>query len=98
MSASLDDMPAYEHFQDELDLELLRYAKMNNRIDVSIEHLFIQYICFQLFLSKPSEVTKEIVNHFLTENVDSEGFILDYIHFLNSDPNSFLKGNFNHLA
>lgn len=97
MSASLDDMPAYEHFQDELDLELLRYAKLNKLTDTSIENEFIQFICFSLFLSKPIEITPEILDHFFNENKDSKEKIIDYIRFMQTDKKSFLKHSFTHL-
>ena len=97
MSASLDDMPAYEHFQDELDLELLRYASIHNLKDASIENEFIQFICFSLFLSKPSEITSEILNHFFIENEISKNKVLTFIEFINTDEKSFLRKSFNHI-
>ncbi len=97
MSASLDDMPAYEHFQDELDLELLRYAKINKLTDTSIENGFIQFICFSLFLAKPVEITQEILDHFFNENIGSKESIMGYIQFMQTDKNSFLKNSFSHL-
>ena len=97
MSASLDDMPAYEHFQDELDLELLRYAKLNHIQDISAENDFIQFICFSLFLSKPSEITSEILEHFFEQNPSTKNQISNYIQFMNKDKKSFLKQAFNHL-
>lgn len=97
MSASLDDMPAYEHFQDELDLELLRYAKLNHIQDISAENDFIQFICFSLFLSKPSEITSEILEHFFEQNPSEKNQISNYIQFMNEDKKSFLKEAFNHL-
>ena len=97
MSASLDDMPAYEHFQDELDLELLRYAKINNLQDLSAENDFIQFICFSLFLSKPAEITKEILNHFFDEKPSVKTCISNYIQFMHTDEKSFLKHHFSHL-
>ena len=98
MSASLDDMPAYEHFQDELDLELLRYAKINNiQHTTTPENDFIQFICFSLFLSKPSEITSEILEHFFEQNPSAKNQISNYIQFMNKDKKSFLKQAFNHL-
>lgn len=98
MSASLDDMPAYEHFQDELDLELLRYAKLNKINDISIENDFIQFVCFSLFLSKPSEITPEILEHFFTENPLSKEKVISYIRFMCEDKKSFLKHAFVHVV
>lgn len=97
MSASLDDMPAYEHFQDELDLELLRYAKLHKLADISVENEFIQFICFSLFLAKPVEITPEILDHFFNENTGSKEKIMNYILFMQTDKKSFLKGGFTHL-
>jgi len=97
VSASLDDMPAYEHFQDELDLELLRYAKRNNLQDLSAENEFIEFICFSLFLSKPAEVTLEILKHFFNEHASYKYKIESYIQFMNEDEQSFLKQSFSHI-
>ncbi len=97
MSASLDDMPAYEHFQDELDLELLRYAKLNNITNTAIENEFIQFICFSLFLSKPIEITPEILNHFLNDHESYRVHIVNYLQFMNDDKNSFLEKSFTGL-
>ncbi len=97
MSASLDDMPAYEHFQDELDLELLRYSKIHSLSDLHIENNFIQYICFYLFLSKPSEITCEILDHFFDENKNSKECVMHFISFLHEDQRSFLKNSFAHI-
>ncbi|ABG58265.1 hypothetical protein CHU_0988 [Cytophaga hutchinsonii ATCC 33406] len=97
VSASLDDMPAYEHFQDELDLELLRYAKIHKRSNTVIENEFIQFICFSLFLSKPAEITPEILQHFSNEHGACKDTITAYLQFMNDDKNSFLKNSFTGL-
>ena len=94
VSASLDDMPAYEHFQDELDLELARYAKTHCISDLHFENEFIQYICFSLFLSKPSELSSEILEHFFTENPESRSAIQSFILYLNDNNESYLKNTF----
>jgi hypothetical protein len=94
MSASLDDMPAYEHFQDELDFELKRYAKKFQLLDLHVENEFIQYICFSLFLTKPNELSSEILEHFVLEKPDSRQAIESFIHFINSDTESYLKNMF----
>lgn len=94
MSASLDDMPAYEHFQDELDLELNRYAKAYALSDLHIEHEFIQYICFSLFLTKPGELSPEILEHFFKGNPQSRSAVESFIIYLNTDPGSYLKNTF----
>lgn len=94
MSASLDDMPAYEHFQDELDLELARYAKKYALSDLHFENEFIQYICFSLFLTKPAELSHEILEHFLSENPQSRSAIKSFILFLNDNAESYLKKTF----
>lgn len=97
MSASLDDMPAYEHFQDELDLELMRYSKQNSISDTHIENVFIQYICFDLFLSNPSEITSEILEHFLNKNENSEEKIMHFLLFVHQNEKSFLKNSLVHI-
>lgn len=94
MSASLDDMPAYEHFQDELDLELARYAKTFSLSDLHLENEFIQYVCFSLFLTKPSELSSEILEHFLSENPESRQPIESFILYLNNNDESYLKNTF----
>lgn len=94
MSASLDDMPAYEHFQDELDLELARYAKAHALSDLHFENEFIQYICFSLFLTKPSELSSEILEHFFSEIPQSREAIESFILYLNNDKESYLKNAF----
>jgi len=94
MSASLDDMPAYEHFQDELDFELARYAKKYSFSDLHIENEFIQYICFSLFLTKPSEISSEILEHFFFENLQSRSAIKSFILYLNDSDESYLKNTF----
>lgn len=94
MSASLDDMPAYEHFQDELDLELKRYAKEYSILDLYYENNFIQFICFSLFLTKPSELTNEILNYFIKENPGSEKAVKSFITYLNDSDESYLKNTF----
>lgn len=90
-------MPAYEHFQDELDLELLRYAQLNKISNTTVENEFIQFICFSLFLSRPVEITPEILNHFFRENGGSKDVILEFIRFMNVDKKSFLKNAFSSL-
>jgi len=90
-------MPAYEHFQDELDLELLRYAKLNNLQDLSAENEFIEFICFSLFLSKPAEITPEILKHFFNGNASYKNRIESYIQFMNEDIESFLRQSFSHI-
>ncbi|WP_018342926.1 hypothetical protein [Cytophaga aurantiaca] len=94
MSASLDDMPAYEHFQDELDLELARYAKTHALSDLYVENEFIQYICFSLFLTKPSELTSEILEHFLSEKPESRSAVETFILYMNDNDKSYLKNMF----
>ena len=94
MSASLDDMPAYEHFQDELDLELARYAKEYSISDLCFENEFIQYICFSLFLTKPSELSSEILEHFFSENPQSRSTIQSFILYVNNSEESYLKNAF----
>jgi len=94
VSASLDDMPAYEHFQDELDLELARYAKKYTLSDLHLENEFIQYICFSLFLTKPQELSSEILEHFFSENPHSRSTIESFILYLNNSEESYLKNTF----
>ena len=94
MSASLDDMPAYEHFQYELDLELARYAKEHSLSDLHFENDFIQYICFFLFLTKPSELSSEILEYFFSENPQSKLAIKSFIIYLNTSNESYLKNTF----
>jgi hypothetical protein len=87
-------MPAYEHFQDELDLELARYAKIYSLSDIHFENEFIQYVCFSLFLTKPSELSLEILEHFFSENPQSRASITSFILFLNDNVESPLKNTF----
>jgi hypothetical protein len=87
-------MPAYEHFQDELDLELTRYAKKYSLSDIHFENEFIQYICFSLFLTKPSELSTEILEHFFSENPQSRSAIKSFILFLNDNAESYLRNAF----
>ena len=94
MSASLDDMPAYEHFQDELDLELIRYAKKYALADLHFENEFIQYICFSLFLTKPSQLSSEILEHFFSENPESRSAVESFIVYANTSDESYLKNAF----
>jgi hypothetical protein len=94
MSASLDDMPAYEHFQDELDFELKRYAHKNTRKNTHAENEFIQYVCFELFLSKPEQVTTEIINHYFEATPLSKTAVYPFLEFMNTDSESYLKNTF----
>lgn len=87
-------MPAYEHFQDELDFELKRYAHINSRNNLNEENNFIQYICFELFLSKPEQVTTEIINHYFEANPLSKSEVYSFLEFINTDPESYLKNTF----
>jgi hypothetical protein len=94
MSASLDDMPAYEHFQDELDFELKRYAQKNACKNTAAENEFIQYICFELFLSNPEQVTTEIINYYFNTNPSSKTVVHSFLVFINTDSESYLKNTF----
>lgn len=94
MSASLDDMPAYEHFQDELDLELTRYAKKYSLSDVHFENQFIEYVCFFIFLNKPSQLSSEILEHFFHEHPQSVTAVKSFIMYLNNSDESYLKNTF----
>jgi hypothetical protein len=94
MSASLDDMPTYEHFQDELDFELKRYAEKTARKNTHAENGFIQYICFELFLSTPEQVTTEIINHYFESNPLSKTEVYSFLKFINTDSESYLKNTF----
>ena len=97
MSASLDDMPAYERFQDELDLELMRYSKLNSVSDIHLENLFIQYVCFHLFLSDSSGITPEILEYFFKENKNSQEKIIRFLLFIHENEDSFLKNSMLHI-
>lgn len=94
MSASLDDMPAYEHFQDELDFELKRYVHKSADKSTHVENDFIEYICFELFLSKPEQVTTEIINHYFVTNPLSKTSVHSFLEFINTDSESYLKNTF----
>lgn len=94
MSASLDDMPEYEHFQDALDLELKRYQHVHALPAPHIEHGFIQYACFTIFLNKPSELSPVILSHIIQELSDHDQRIICFLRFINTDVYSSLKGRF----
>lgn len=97
MSASLDDMPEYEHFQDELDLELVRYQKIQGLTEMYAEHAFIQHVCFILFLRNPQELSSVILSHILSALPESKQRIINFLRFANSDKDSFLKDRFSEV-
>jgi hypothetical protein len=94
MSASLDDMPEYERFQDELDLELSRYKNINSITDIRIENNFIQYVCFSLCIKNADELSDVILQTIFKEFKGQEKTIIYFIQFVNDNPDSFLKNRF----
>jgi len=97
MSASLDDMPEYERFQDELDHELSRYKQLNSITDTHIENDFIQYVCFSLFIGNTEQFSDIILKNILNEFNSFEDRIIAFLTFMNEDNHSYLKNKFSEV-
>jgi len=97
MSASLDDMPEYERFQDELDHELSRYKELNSITDTHIENDFIQYVCFSLFIGNTEQFSEIILKNILNEFSHQKDRIIAFITFMNEDNHSYLKNRFSKI-
>jgi hypothetical protein len=97
MSASLDDMPEYERFQDELDHELSRYKQLNSITDTHIENDFIQYVCFSLFIGNTEQFSEIILKNILNEFNSFEDRIIAFLTFMNENNHSYLKNRFSNV-
>jgi hypothetical protein len=97
VSASLDDMPEYERFQDELDHELSRYKQLNSITDTHIENDFIQYVCFSLFIGNTKQFSDIILKNILNEFNLFEDRIIAFLTFMNEDNHSYLKNRFSEV-
>ena len=65
MSSSLDDMPSYEHFQQEMDDALLKYLKKRSgKASLPLLHIFIEFVCFHLFLDNWRRINDDVLLDF----------------------------------
>ncbi|MFN8416134.1 MAG: hypothetical protein U0U66_07365 [Cytophagaceae bacterium] len=93
MSSSLDDMPAYEHFQDALDAMASVYSV--SAVEKSIINEWIEYITFTLCISTPEGITVEIWDKYINNDSEKKTILGAFLQFINQSRELHLK--FNHL-
>ncbi|MCU0417651.1 MAG: hypothetical protein MUE33_10760 [Cytophagaceae bacterium] len=79
MSSSLDDMPAYEHFQDYLDSLLDKDTSFTSSERVVL-HRWIEFITFSYGIANRKGIQPDILQLYFTQYPNDEMLVTRFLH------------------